>query len=423
MAQADSIDPEILAGFYPLNALTRNEVEMLAERTQVVRAGRGKVLVECGASDKKALYLLKGKLELTAADGHVHFIEENTPDAKKPISHLDPHLYTVKAASSSVSFVRVDNHVINNLLEEENRFGEKVEDLYINEAVMKNRLFQNLYDDLMEDRLLIPTLPQVAVKIRQVIDENADIHKVEAVVRTDPSIAAALMKVANSALYRTRYPVKTIEQAIIKVGLKMVKNLVFTYAVKNMFRSQHPYINKRLKNMWTHSAEVAAVCFVLARKLKNFDPEYALLLGLLHDIGMLPILTYAERHPEVVESPEKIDATIEQLHGEVGGVILTAWHFENEFALVAKEADDWYRDYNSEADYCDLVLVAQLHTFIGKAKEKIQQLTGQKNMLPPLTSLPAFHKLGLHSEGITESISLLADANRQLTEARQILSI
>ena len=422
MAQVtDTIDFDILAKFYPLNALTRDEVELLAEQTPVVQAWRGKVLVERGASDKKALYLISGKLELTAADGHVHYIEENTPQAKKPISHLDPHLYTVKAVTP-VSFIRVDNYIINNLLEEENRFGEQVEDIYINEAVMNNRLFQNLYEDLVEGRLIIPTLPQVAIKIRQVMDEEADIHKVEAVIRTDPSIAAALMKVANSALYRTGQPVKTIEKAIIKIGMKMVKNLVFTYALKDMFRSQHPYINQRLKNMWLHSAEVAAVSFVLARKLGTFDPEYALLLGLLHDIGMLPILVYAERHPEVVESTEKIDATIEQLHGEVGSTILTSWHFDPEFAMVAKEADDWFRDHSLEADYCDLVLIAQLHTFIGKAKDKIQQLTG-KPTLPSLASIPAFHKLGLRFDGINESISLLADANRQLTEARQILSL
>jgi putative nucleotidyltransferase with HDIG domain len=418
---ADTIDPEILAKYYPLNALTRDELELLAEQTLLVRARGGKVLVQCGASDKKALYLISGKLELTAGDGRVHYIEEGSAQSLKPISHLDPHRYTVKTLSPT-SFIRIDNHIIDNLLEEENRFGEKVEDLYLNETFINNRLFQDLYEDLVEDRLIIPTLPQVAIKIRRVIDEDADIRKVEAVIQTDPSIAAALLRVANSALYRTGTPVKTIEQAIIKIGLKMVKNIVFTYSLKDLFRSTHAYINQRLKNMWTHSAEVAAVSYVLAGKLGRFDPEYALLLGLLHDIGMLPILTYAERYPELVETPEKIDATIEQLHAEVGSIILDEWHFDEEFATVARESDDWYRDKHSQADYCDLVLIAQLHSFIGKAKANVQQLTGTKT-LPPLSDIPAFHKLGLHTEGLQESISLLADANRQLSEAKQILSL
>jgi len=418
---ADTIDPKILANFYPLNALTLDELELLAEQTPLVRAKSGKVLVQCGASDKKALYLVSGKLELTAADGHVHHIEEGSTQSFKPISHLDPHRYTVKTLSPAC-FVRVDNHIIDNLLEEENRFGEKVEDLYVNETIINNRLFQDLYEDLVEDRLIIPTLPQVAVKICRVIDEDADIRKVEAIIQTDPSIAAALMKVANSALYRIGKPVRTIEQAIIKIGLKMVKNIVFTYSLKDMFRSTHTYINQRLKYMWMHSAEVAAVSFVLANKLGRFDPEYALLLGLLHDIGMLPILTYAERYPELVETPEKIDATIEQLHADVGGIILSEWHFDEEFATVAREADDWFRNPRPNADYCDLVLMAQLHSFIGKAKSNVQQLTGTKT-LPPLSGVPAFRKLGLSTDGPHESISLLADANRQLSEAKQILTL
>ena len=422
MAQvADTIDPEVLAKFYPLNALTHDELELLAEQTLLVHARGGKVLVQCGASDKKALYLISGKLELTASDGRAYRIEEGSEQSLKPISHLDPHRYTVKTLTSS-SFIRIDNHIIDNLLDEENRFGEKVEDLYLNETIINNRLFQDLYEDLVEDRLIIPTLPQVATKIRHVIDEDADIRKVEAIIQTDPSIAAALLRVANSALYRTGAPVKTIEQAIIKIGLKMVKNVVFTYSLKDMFRSTHAHINQRLKNMWTHSAEVAAVSYVLAKKLGKFDPEYALLLGLLHDIGMLPILAYAERYPELTETQEKIDATIEQLHAEVGSIILDEWHFDEEFATVAREADDWYRDKHLKADYCDLVLIAQLHTFIGKAKTNVQQLTGTK-ILPPLSDIPAFHKLGLHTEGLQESISLLADANRQLSAAKQILSL
>lgn len=422
MAQvADTIDPELLAKFYPLNALSHSELELLAEQTLLVKARSGKVLVECGASDKKTLYLVSGKLELTAGDGHVHCIESGSPQSFKPISHLNPHRYTVKSVNP-VSFVRIDNQIIDNLLEEENRFGSKVEDLYLNESIINNRLFQDMYEDLVEDRLIIPTLPQVATKIRRVIDEDADIRKVEAVIQTDPSIAAALMKVANSALYRTSKPVRTIEQAIIKIGLKMVKNLVFAFSLKDMFRSKHTYINFRLKNMWTHSAEVAAVSYVLAARLGKFDPEYALLLGLLHDIGMLPILSYAERYAELAQSPEQIDATIKQLHDEVGAIILREWHFDEEFATVAQEADDWYRDKHAQADYCDLILVAQLHSFIGKAKEKVQQLTGSRN-LPSLSDVPAFRKLGLHTEGPEDSIALLADANRQLAEAKEALSL
>lgn len=417
----DSIDLQVLNAYFPLNALTRNELSMLAGQVSLSRAKKGKVLVECGSSDHKALYLLKGKLELTAVDGHTHVIEHGSPQAFRPISHLDPHRYTVKTMTP-VEFIRVDNRIIDNLLDEQTRFGEKVEDLYVSESVMNNRLFQDLYEDLVEDRLVIPTLPKVAVQIRDLMDDDVEIRKLEVVLQADPALAALIMKVANSALYRTGDPVKTIEQAILKLGLKMVRNLIFAYSMHDIFKSEYTHINKRFKNLWVHSVEVAAVCFVLARKLKGFDPEYALLLGLLHDIGMLPILTYAERYQDIAESPEKIDQSIEQLHAEMGGLILSEWHFTEDFITVAREADDWYRDLKPEADYCDLVLISQLHSFIGKAKDNVNQLVGKAN-LPILSDIPAFRKLGLELSGPEQCISILADANRQLAEAKQILAM
>jgi putative nucleotidyltransferase with HDIG domain len=287
---------------------------------------------------------------------------------------------------------------------------------------MNNRLFQDLYEDLVDDRLVIPTLPKIAMQIRQLFDEDVELRKVEVVIQTDPALAVMLMKVANSALFRTVNPVKTVEQAILRLGLKMVRNLVFAYSMRELFNSRFPYINQRLKNLWVHSVEVATVSYVLARKLGRFDPDYALLLGLLHDIGMLPILYYTERYPEIADSPEQLDTAIEQLHGEMGAIILKEWHFSEEFVTVSREADDWYRDSGKEADYCDLVLIAQLHTFIGKAKDKVQQLIGE-GKLPVLVDLPAFQKLGLHQDDPQESLSILAGANEQLQEARQIFAI
>ncbi|WP_455203759.1 HDOD domain-containing protein [Kaarinaea lacus] len=417
----ETVDIETLSSFYPLNALTENELELLAGQISVVRAKKGRVLVEYGSSDRKTLYLVKGKIELIAADGHVHSIQQGSPQSLRPISHLDPHHYTVKSLSP-VEFIRIDNQIIDNLLEEETRFGEKVEDLYVSESIMNNRLFQDLYEDLVEDRLIIPTLPQVAIQIRNVVDEEVEIRKVEMVIQTDPSIAAMLLKVANSALFRTGNPVKTIEQAILKLGLKMVKSLVISYSMKDLFQSDYPYINKRLQHLWVHSAEVASVSFVLARKLKTFDPEYALLLGLLHDIGMLPILSYAARYPDIANQPQLIDSSIEQLHAEIGAIILSEWRFTDDFVVTSKEADDWYRDTQSNADYCDLVLVAQLHSFIGKAKDSVTKLVGNK-AIPPLSDIPAFQKLGLETSGPEQSIAILADANQQLAEAKQILSL
>ena len=243
----------------------------------------------------------------------------------------------------------------------------------------------------------------------RIVIEESDVRNIELIIQSDPAIATYIMKVANSALYRIGKPIRTIEQAILRMGLSTIKSLVTCFALRGLFYSDHDYIKQRMKNLWKHSAEVAAVAFVLARKLGNFDPEQALLLGLLHDIGMLPILTYAEHIPLIAQNNDKIDTTIQQLHGEIGAIILKKWHFEDDFAIVAQEADDWWRDSQTTADYCE-------------AKDKVTFLAGN-NPIPLITTLPAFKKLGLNNASPEQSLSILTDANQLLADAKKILSL
>jgi HD-like signal output (HDOD) protein len=169
-----------------------------------------------------------------------------------------------------------------------------------------------------------------------------------------------------------------------------------------------------MKDLWIHSTEVAAVSFVLAKHLRQFDPEQALLMGLLHNVGMLPVLSYAERYPDIASDKDKLDATVSSLKSEVGAIMLAKWQFSQDFITVAKESENWLRD-SSTVDYADLVLVAKLHTYIGREH--------LRNNLPPLYAVPAFQKLGLDQDDPNKGLSIIADANEQINEVRSLLSL
>ena len=130
----------------------------------------------------------------------------------------------------------------------------------------------------------------MAVKIQKVVDSESDVHHIEQIIQFDPATAAMIVKAANCALFAVGKPVQTIEKAILRMGIKLVKQLVTTYSMRDLFKSEHDLINRRMTRMWKHSAEVAAASYVLAKKLGKWDAEYALLQGLLHDIGMLQTL-------------------------------------------------------------------------------------------------------------------------------------
>ncbi len=412
MSDESTIQPHILAELFPLSFMTEAEREMLCEQLTVLKGKKGKCLVENGTTDGKALYVLKGKIKVDTADGQSQILENDAPQFKSPISFTSTHKVTVTCLST-VEYFRLENHVIANLLERKNA-GKSQPDDGLQEHLRDNALFGAIYQDLIADTLVIPTLPKVAVGVRKAIESDVPVRKIELLIQADPALATLLIKTANSALYRTRNTATTIEQAIMRLGLRTVKHLVTSYSLKHLFKTKHQAIKQRMKELWIHSTEVAAVSFVLAKHLRKFDPEQALLMGLLHNVGVLPVLSYAERFPDITSDEEKLDATVASLKAEVGAIILSKWQFSQDFTTVARESENWLRD-SSGADYADLVLVAKLHTFIGREQPR-------KN-LPALYAVPAFHKLGLDQDDPDKGLSIIADANEQINEVRSLLSL
>ena len=413
MKDEHKIDPQTLSTLFPLNFMTEAERELLSEQLSVLKGKKGKCLVEYGAADNKALYVLSGKIKMESPDGYSQILENGAPQFKNPISFASPHKYTITCLGTAEYF-RLENHVIANLLERKNARAANT-DSSVTEQLRDNPLFAAIYKDLADDNLIIPTLPKIAVAVRKAIESDVQVRKIELLIQADPALATLLIKTANSALYRTRNTASTIEQAIMRMGLRTVKNLVTGYSLKHLFNTEHKAIKRRMKELWVHSTEVAAVSFVLAKHLRKFDPEQALLMGLLHNVGVLPILSYAERYPEIADDETKLDATVDLLKAEVGAIILSDWQFSQDFITLAKESANWFRDAPGHADYTDLVLVAKLHTYIGREHHKKD--------LPQLYEIPAFHKLGLDQDAPNKGLSIIADANEQINEVRSLLAL
>ena len=168
----------------------------------------------------------------------------------------------------------------------------------------------------------------------------------------------------------------------------------------------------KMNEIWQHSIDVAAICYTLAKKMKGLHPEEAMMAGLLHDIGAIPIIQYAAQYEDIIKCPALLDRCITELKAELGGVILDKWQFDEKLVGVAKYCEQWGRQHKESADYIDLVIIAQLHTFIGqKAPESI----------PKLTEVPAFHKIGAANLTPEQSIEILDAAKAEIEAARQLL--
>jgi putative nucleotidyltransferase with HDIG domain len=224
---------------------------------------------------------------------------------------------------------------------------------------------KELIDDLESGDLQLPTLPEVALRVRDVVDdENANASQIAGIIAQDAALSARLIQVANSPLYRGRQEIDRLSMVVSRLGNKLVRNLVTSQVMKQMFQATNDEVDQRLRSVWEHSVQVAAIARALASNTPGVLPDQAMLAGLLHDIGTLPILYRAEERAELLETPDLLDQLITRLHTHIGGAILRHWKFPEALVAVAAEHENLQREHAGPADLVDVVQVANLQSHI-----------------------------------------------------------
>ena len=242
---------------------------------------------------------------------------------------------------------------------------------------------------IKENRITLPTLPEVALRVRDAVEkESSTAHQIAEMVATDAALSARLLQVANSPLYRGRVPIESIQMAVTRLGNKLVRSLVVSLAMKQIFQATSDNLDKRLRALWEESVQIAAMSRVLSQSFSHLDKEQAMLAGLIHNIGCLPILTLAEHYPELMSNSKMLDSFVENLNPEIGKQILETWGFSESLINVVENYLNLRYDGGPKADYVDVVQVARLQSL------EPDRLNGETD----LSQVPSFRKLGLEPE-------------------------
>lgn len=150
--------------------------------------------------------------------------------------------------------------------------------------------------------------------------------------------------------------------AIARLGVRIVKDLVVMLAIKQAFKASNKTIEKQFREIWQTSIDVAAVCRVLAKTQPQLDTEQAVLAGLIHNIGALPIIELANRQPFLVSDAQNLADICHEIQGPLGEKILSFWNFPQSLVDVVGQWNNFNRQHNAKADYVDIVQAAFLHT-------------------------------------------------------------
>ncbi len=229
--------------------------------------------------------------------------------------------------------------------------------------LQEERLFRAVVDALTEDRLTLPTLPEVAMRVSQATqDENVTASRLAAEIGRDPAIAVRLLRVANSSALSGGRRIDNLQQAVTRLGMGLVRSLVTGLALEQLFFSRSPMLRQRLRSTWTQSLEVAALAQVLASHCTMLRPELAMLAGLTHEIGSLPIIRVIENLGETVDDAAVLDRCLRSLQPRVGRLVLQAWDFHEDLVEVPSRWVDFGREHDGPPDYVDVVTVAALQS-------------------------------------------------------------
>lgn len=274
---------------------------------------------------------------------------------------------------------------------------------------LARKITDDINEAIVADSLLLPTMPEMALQVREVANKNdASISDLARVISQDAALTARVIKVANSPLFRAAQEIKNLNMAMSRLGLQYTSNLVIGLAMEQMFQATSDFVDQRLREIWARSTEIAGLCHVLCEHLTPLKADQASLAGLVHQIGVLPIMAFAEENPALLEDEAIFDIIVSELHPELGCRILKAWDFPVELQQIPFEYLDFSRT-PAQADYGDLVTVAVLHSYTGA------------NQPPPnlnFGEVSAFSRLGLDPEiEFTEA----ADISDEMVEAIKLL--
>ena len=255
-------------------------------------------------------------------------------------------------------------------------------------SMLAHKVQMDLVKAIDRDDLVLPTLPEVALNIRKAAENpEISVSNLSKVIGRDTALAARLIKVVNSPLLRALYEVTDLHTAITRLGVNYSSNLAIGLVMEQIFHARSEVVENKMRDVWRQSLEVAGICYTLCRRYTSLKPDQAALGGLVHQIGVLPILTYAEEHNELLSDPVSLNHVIERIHPLIGDKLLAVWEFPEMLLKLPGQYQDFTRESKS-VDYIDLVQIATVFCH-------------QRNTLTlsqALSALPAFNRLRLDAD-------------------------
>ncbi len=206
-------------------------------------------------------------------------------------------------------------------------------------------LAEALTHKVQRNDINVPLLPEVANKVITLSqDPESDSIQLAKLIQSDPSLAAHVMRIANSAAYSPNASMVSLQQAITRLGMNLICDISVAASISTkMFKA--PGFEDHIVYTWKHALVTALWSKEIARKCR-LNVEATFLCGLLHSIGR-PVALQAALEISKINgqtfSQEELLAVEETVHIDVGTCVLNKWGMP----MIICESMQYFNDYNN----------------------------------------------------------------------------
>ena len=168
--------------------------------------------------------------------------------------------------------------------------------------------------------IAFPTNAEVALRVQRALDDpDCHIEAAARLVQTEPLLAARVVALANSVAFnRSGRTISEVRVAVQRLGFRMIRALAMAVVARQMAGvSSNPHHRALADQLWEHTAHVAALAHVLARRVTKQDPETAIFAGIVHEVGAFYLLSRVHDYPCLLDAHTA--GAAEAATGEAGG--------------------------------------------------------------------------------------------------------
>ncbi|MEE2643037.1 MAG: HDOD domain-containing protein [Planctomycetota bacterium] len=212
-----------------------------------------------------------------------------------------------------------------------------------------NSLASLLSDAIEQNQLEVPMLPTVATRVITLTqDPDTDARHLSDLIQGDQSLAAYVMKIANSPAYTPDGNLVSLQQAIARLGMKNIAEIAITASV-NSKTFAVPEFESEISLLWDHSLATALWSKEIARICRK-NVECVFLCGLLHSIGkpaaLQKVVELANRH-QISTEPDLCMKLVDQFHRKIGIEVVQKWAMPKAVVDVLSNFDDYRNSEHS----------------------------------------------------------------------------